>query len=91
MGRLHLVHGENRKELPSIYSEASKKENINKKNKKIFGSGGRAPNIPAASASRVCRLITNEVFVPKPYQPRTKESREAGVVWWWNRRFPNFL
>ncbi len=35
--RVHLAHGENRKELPSIYSEASKKENINKKIKKIFG------------------------------------------------------
>ncbi len=37
VGRVHLAHGENRKELPSIYSEASKKENINKKIKKIFG------------------------------------------------------
>jgi len=34
VGRLHLAHGEDRKELPSIYSEASKKE----KGEKNFGT-----------------------------------------------------
>ena len=34
MGRLHQAHGEDRKELPSIYSEASKKE----KGEKNFGT-----------------------------------------------------
>src|SRR6266702_2201924 len=34
VGRLHQAHGENRKERPSIYSEASKKE----KGEKNFGT-----------------------------------------------------
>src|SRR5207245_10631957 len=43
VGRLHLVCGENRKELPSIYSEASKKENINKRITKSLGVRAEPP------------------------------------------------
>ncbi len=68
VGRLHQAHGEDRKELPSIYSEASKKE----KGEKNFGTS-------TFFRANVFKKVTDRMF-PFPWAEAPEAKLEPFTI-----------